>query len=61
MIAGILISSLSIGLIVQHIVQSEAGKVEIIGVLALLGGEEVKRVYDVCDHYIDMLDSGKVD
>ena len=61
MIAGILISSLSVILIVQHIVQSEAAKVEIIGILALLGGEEVKRVYDVCDRYIDLLDSGTFD
>ena len=53
MIAGILISSLSVILIVQHIIQSEAAKVEIIGVLTLLGGEEVTRVYDVCDRYID--------
>jgi hypothetical protein len=29
-------------------------------VLALLGSAEVKRVYDICDHYIDDLDKGGV-
>lgn len=58
MIIGLIVSLSSLVIIVFQITQKESNKREIMSIFALLSPDDVKCVYDVCDHFIERLDRG---
>ena len=59
MIVGALLSTLSLILVVYQVLHNEKSKYEIMQVFALINTDDVKRVYDVCDAFIDRLDNNE--
>jgi hypothetical protein len=59
MIAEIVVTTVFICYLIYSIAQSERNKLEIMSVFSILSTEDVKLIYDQCDHYIDRFDNGQ--
>jgi len=55
MIAGIIVSTFSIFLVLQQVWVTERNKADTLSLYALLRMSEIKKVYDKCDAYLDSL------
>jgi glutamyl/glutaminyl-tRNA synthetase len=55
MIAGIIVSTFSIFLVLQQVWVTERKKADTLSLYALLRMSEIKKVYDKCDAYLDSL------
>ncbi len=60
MIAGTIVSLLSIILLLQQIYVIELNKAEILSLYALLSITEIQNVYNECDTYMFILDEGSI-
>jgi len=59
MILGILCVIFLFSLIAYQIFQLEKNKQRIMSIFALLQPSDVKKVYDICDAFLDRFDSGQ--
>lgn len=55
----IVLCTVFLSLIIYQIAQTERSKQEIMAVFALLNTEDLKRVYDICDDYIERFDTNE--
>jgi|LauGreDrversion4_2_1035121.scaffolds.fasta_scaffold38916_4 hypothetical protein len=60
MIAGTVISVISIILLLQQIYTIELNKAEILSLYALLSFTEIQKVFNECDDYMQTLDEGSM-
>jgi hypothetical protein len=60
MIAGTVISLISIFVLLQQIYTIELNKAEILSLYALLSFSEIQKVFYECDDYMQMLEEGSV-
>lgn len=60
MIAGTIISLISIILLLQQIYIIELNKAEILSLYALLSFTEIQKVFNECDNYMQTLDEGSM-
>lgn len=58
MIIDMLLCTVFLLFILYQITQTEKSKQEIMSVFALLSTDDVMKVYDTCDNYIDRFDNG---
>jgi hypothetical protein len=60
MIVGVIICACAQALIVQKIANTDRSNKEILGIFALLSLEEIDRIYNICDNYIDRIDNNEM-
>ena len=57
MIVGFIVSSASLVVVVLKIISTEQNKVQIISVFTMMDISQLHRAYDICDMFIDRIDS----
>jgi len=60
MILGLLISTVSFGVVLYQVWMIDRNKAEILSLYALLQMKEITEVYDACTEYMDMLNQGSI-
>lgn len=57
MIIGLLLCACAIGLMVKRIANTDRNNKEILQIFSLLQIDEIRRIYEICDQYIDSIDN----
>jgi hypothetical protein len=50
---GLLVACTLLFLAIRAILRAEQGKLDVMKIFSLLSNEDIKRVYDLCDVYLD--------
>ncbi len=56
MIVGLCLTGGLLAVILRAIFKTEKGKQDIMRIFSMLSNEDIKRVYDLCDMYLDNFD-----
>ena len=53
---GLLVACTLLFLSIRAILRTERGKLDVMKIFSMLSNEDIKRVYDLCDMYLDNFD-----
>jgi hypothetical protein len=58
LIIGTALSAFSLFLVIKELIVMQKTKEKILDIFSLLSNDEIKKVYDICDIFIDQFENG---